>query len=157
MTQRLYGRPRGSATRGTWLAAVVMLSSAGCGPAPVGVVTGEVAYKGKPVVYGSVMVIGSGKLPHYGEIKPEGNYTVEGVPLGDARLTVTSPDPRIPAPSGPDKSTGKSVQDTVDTSWRPAVDARKWFAIPSKYGDPAHSGLTIQVKAGSNRYDIALD
>jgi hypothetical protein len=135
---------------------LLALSSVGCGGAS-GTVMGKVTYQGKPVVCGSVMVIGSDKLPHYGEIKEDGSYAVAGVPAGPAKLTVTSLDPRTPPLARPDPARGTTTQRPTDTSWRPAVDPRKWFAIPDKYGDPEQSGLTLQVKGGSNPHDIALD
>src|SRR5262245_28811872 len=70
----------------------IVLSLPGCGKG-TGEIQGKVTYQGKVVASGSVMVIGSDQLPKYGPIQPDGSYHVKDVPAGEAKLTVTSPNP----------------------------------------------------------------
>lgn len=114
------------------------LVSAGCGGK--GEVSGKVTYQDKPVVYGSVMIIASDKKPYYGQIGEDGTYTVSGVPAGEAKVVVSSPDPRQAAGKG----------------GSPSVDPKKWFAIPGQYGDPDKTPLKLTVNSGANKFDIPM-
>jgi hypothetical protein len=110
----------------------------GCGGR--GDVNGKVTYQDKAVVFGSVMIVGSDKKLYYGQINEDGSYKVTGVPTGEAKVAVSSPDPNQVAAKG----------------GAPKIEAKKWFAIPPKYGDPEKSGLKLSVNGGSNPFDIPL-
>ena len=137
--------------------AIAALSAVGCGGGTADV-SGKVTFKGKPVVYGTVVVVGSDGIPKSGAIQPDGTYRVSGVTLGAARLAVTSPRP--PGSQTAPKKQGRDVDDDEKPRPDPPPPAppeviQNWVAIPEKYGDPAKSELTVEVKSGSP-HDIDL-
>jgi hypothetical protein len=113
-------------------------------------VSGTVKYKGKPVVYGTVVVLGADGQPKAGEIRPDGTFRVGGVRRGPARVAVSSPPP--PGSEPPRKP--KAGRDADDDKPIPEVPPappeviKNWFPIPDKYGDPAKSELTAEVESG---------
>jgi hypothetical protein len=130
------------------LAAFLGLAGAGCGGG-LGDISGKVTFQNKTVVTGTVTVIGSDSLPYYGPIDKDGFYTVEKVPVGEAKVGVTSMDPRGVGlrPGAPKRPVEKGKSD---------IDPKLWFPIPPRYGDFNNSGLTLTVKRGPNTYNIEL-
>jgi hypothetical protein len=129
--------------------AAVIVAVTGCGPATTDV-AGKVTYQGKPVVYGTVVFIGADGTPKSGAIQLDGTYRVTGVPIGTARVAVSSPPP--PGVTLPGRKT-KSGKDDLGKGDGDVAQAhpdvvQKWFAIPEKYGEPTQSGRTVEVKAG---------
>ncbi len=127
----------------------MLFASVGCGGG-VGDVSGKVSYKGKPVTMGSVLVIGSDKVPRYGPIQKDGQFAIAGVPVGEAKVAVNSPDPRTLHVSASNKLGGQSA-----AAPSPA-DIAAWFPLPEKAGDPLQSGLTIAVNRGANVVALEL-
>ena len=141
------------------LAAAMLLATAGCGGGTADV-EGKVTYNGKPVVYGTVVVVGADGIPKSGAIQPDGSYRVSGVTLGSARVAVTSPKP---PGSEPPKKRAPVSRDTVDED-KPQAEPpppappeviQNWVSLPEKYGDPNKSELTVTVKSGQPA-DIVL-
>jgi hypothetical protein len=136
-----------------WAAAALTLAVAGCtGGVPTGSVSGKVTYEGKTVRRGSVMFVTGNSKPVYAQINDEGMYEAQGVPAGKAKVTVTSPDP---------KGGGRREREVKDAPRAPVrgekgPEVKGWFPIPDQYSDPARSGLSFDVKAGPNTYDIEL-
>jgi hypothetical protein len=134
---------------------VVVLAAAGCGGGTADV-AGKVTYQGKPVVFGTVLVIGSDGVPKAGAIQKDGTYRVSGVKLGAAKVTVSSP-----PPPGSRKAAPREGRDAADDERRVAdepVDpelVKSWFPLPERYADPAKSDLTTDVKPGQP-FDIDL-
>lgn len=140
----------------------------GCGGG-VGSVEGTVTFKpnSKKLAWGTVIITGRDNLQKVGTINKDGTYVVHGVPAGEAKITVSSDDPkatgdgdrrgggrggegevqRPPDPNAPDPATTK-----VD----PEI-AKAWFPIPKKYANPLESPLTVTVKGGVNKHDIVLE
>src|SRR5262249_47291974 len=93
----------------------------------------------------------------YGDIQPDGTYTVSGVPVGQAKVVVSSPDPRIVGgkknPRGDKQRAGRE-----DADVRPElkIDPKNWFPIPPKYSDPSQTDLTVTVDRGQTAFDIKL-
>jgi len=141
------------------LAAAMLFAAAGCGGDTANV-EGKVTYNGKPVVYGTVVVVGADGIPKSGAIQPDGSYRVSGVPVGSARVAVTSPRP--PGREPPRKRAPVS-RDTVDED-KPEAEPpppaspdviQNWVSLPEKFGDPNKSEVTVTVKSGQPA-DIVL-
>lgn len=124
------------------------LAFTGCGP-PTADLTGKITYQGKPVVYGSVVVIDASGTTKSGTIQPDGSYRIDNVRVGSVKVAVSSP----PPPGTP--AVGK--QDPRDTSDKPPEPPpppappeviKNWVQLPNKYGDPTQSGLTGEAKSG---------
>jgi hypothetical protein len=123
----------------------LVLLAAGC--QSKGHVTGKVTFKDKPLVYGTVLFVGSDGSSVQAMIQRDGNYSADGVAVGDAQVAVNSPNP---------KSIG------IFTTWKnpakkpPPLEIPGWFEIPTRYGDVTTSKLNLAVKGGSNTFDIEL-
>jgi hypothetical protein len=98
-----------------------------------------------------------------GQIKPDGTYSVDGVPAGPAKVTVTVVDVgKIPSRGmgemDPSKMGGKgSGAKKGDKAGSDEAASPKAVPVPARYKDPEKSGLTYDVKAGEdNKYDIPL-
>lgn len=126
-------------------------SITGCGPAATDV-TGSVTFEGKTVVFGTVVIIGTDGLPRSGAIQPDGTYRVSGVPLGAAKVAISSPRPpgmKVPnakPKTGRDEGLDERRPADENATVDPVV-AKGWFALPEKYGDPATANLTLEVTA----------
>lgn len=132
--------------------AAALLALAGCGGSTA-TVSGKVTYQGKPVVFGSVVLIGADGLPKNGQIQPDGTFTVAGVAVGTAKVAVSSPMPpgaetgKKSAAGGKDAGDDDKIPPAGGSGVDPAV-AKAWFPLPEKYGDPEKSGLTVTVGDG---------
>src|SRR4051794_4850492 len=125
---------------------------AGCGK-PVATVTGKVTYQNGPVKGGHVIFAGSGGQSVLAEIKEDGTYRAEKVPVGDAKIAVQTkalgvvaamPKSSLP----PEKQKGGRMS--------PEEAKRRYVAIPPNYEDPETSGLSYTVVSGSQEHDIPL-
>lgn len=124
------------------------LALAGCGGGETDV-SGKVSYKGKPVVYGTVLLLDGTGAPKSGVIQPDGTFRVSGVRPGAVKVAVSSPRP--PGAEPPRKQAGgRDDDDKPPPNVTPASPEviKSWFALPDKYGDPNKSELTADVKAG---------
>ncbi|QJW98139.1 peptidase associated/transthyretin-like domain-containing protein [Frigoriglobus tundricola] len=125
----------------------VVIWSAGCTGEPKADVTGQVTYNGKPLAFGSVIMLkasGPGE-PAVAEIQPDGTYTFRGIPVGETKIGVVSSDPNIKLDLRGDQK-----------QLPPKADPKLWFPIPSKYAQPTSSGLSCNLSAGSNTHGIDL-
>ena len=147
---------RRAATSGLLLTLLVAL---GCGGG-VGDVSGTVTYNGKPLDGGSVQYRSGGKTVAV-EISKDGKYSVSGIPAGAALIAVSYVDPRATdhfrAVSAASKAGGAGRGDKEAPATALAkVDPTTFNKVPDKYNDFNGSGLTFEVKKGSNTYDIDL-
>jgi hypothetical protein len=134
------------------LLAVLLAALAGCAGGK-SALTGKVTYKGKAIVFGTVVVQGADGLQIPGTINPDGTYRVTGIAAGKALVGVVSRDPGpTAAPKG--RVSGKTSRDAEDGPG--PADRPRWFALPQKYEDPSRSGLTTTLRPGANQYDIEL-
>jgi hypothetical protein len=130
---------------------LVALAAAGC--AGKGDVSGSVTYQGKPLVYGTVLLVDHEGNIHQPGIQEDGSYSVKGVSPGEALVAVNSPNPAAPVITLPG---GEQPSDPEDERRRAAL-RQKWFPIPEHYGDPNRSELKLEVKPGPNLHDLKLE
>ena len=134
----------GRLARACALAGAALVLVAGCG-GRTGDLAGKVTFKDKALHQGTVSVAAADGSILNAVIQDDGTYAVAGVPVGEAKVGVNSPDPR----------TVKTAQRKKDEK-APPPDTSRWFAIPEKYADARQSGLATDVKPGRNTFDIDL-
>jgi hypothetical protein len=117
-------------------------------------VSGRVTYLGRPVIWGSVILVGADGRSAVGRIQPDGTFTVTNAPTGEVGVSITSPDPLAQHYA----TQLKTSRDRVPVAQWPAmpVDRQQWFLIPKRYEDAQKSELTLTVKRGSNECDLTL-
>jgi hypothetical protein len=118
--------------------------TSGCGRT-TGELTGRVIFQDKHLQQGTVLVASSSGSVHSGVIQSDGTYMIPGIPVGPARIAVNCPDPREV------KVIPRKKEEKM-----PAADLSKWIAIPEKFADPEKSGLSIEIKPGTNAFPIDL-
>jgi len=144
--------------------ALAVLAVVGCGGGGTGTITGKVTYKGKDgnvvTLKGGNVIFASEKGPSLqAEIKEDGTYTLENVPVGEAKVAVRTAWLGIQAAMGKGAASGppKDASGPMPGKMTPDVAARKFVAIPSRYETPDGSGLVYAVKKGSQTHDIPLE
>ncbi len=86
-----------------------------------------------------------------------GKVTVLGKPLAEGTVTFVSLDQKAPkVASGMVKDGSYSVKDLPAGKYAVAVTSDKAGAVPAKFATTDTSGLTFQVQAGANQFDIEL-
>jgi hypothetical protein len=122
---------------------LLALVAVGCGR---GDVSGTISYKGKALVWGTIQLEAADKTLKQTNLNSDGRYLLEGVPVGEARIAVSSTNPQSsdfqPLHAGP--------------AFKPKTPIKGWFPIPGAYFDITKSPLTYTVKRGLNTYDIEL-
>jgi hypothetical protein len=108
-----------------------------------------VSYKGKTVVWGTVTFEGRDGALRYGNIGQDGRYDVSGVAAGEAKVAVSSLNPK--------SSDFTPLQREGAPPPPPPPDVKGWFPIPNKYDAPYKSGLVFKISPGPNTIDIELD
>lgn len=115
---------------------------AGCTGSPAGpsaVVTGKVTLAGTPLTTGAVLFMTDDGQAATSELGSGGAYAVKCQP-GHFKVAVMPPPPvdplTVPAGASPPPANQPS--------------------IPKRYQDFGSSGLSFEVKAGENKFDIAL-
>jgi hypothetical protein len=137
--------------------AAVLVAAAGCGGSYADV-RGKVTHQGRPVVYGTVSVIGSDQKTYYGVINQDGTFVVSGVPTGPAKLGVYSPDPYFEPPiSAAEKAKAEEARRASGIPTAPKPPKGMWFRLPGKYADPLSSGLTAEVTPTPTAVELRLD
>lgn len=127
---------------GACLVATCTIFFAGCGNggAATAEVSGKVTYKGEPLGTGSVLFLNSLGQPASGTIGPGGQYRLRAT-LGSHKVGIESREPSVP--------------DTRKTA-KPGMGLPGKSLIPEKFGQTDNSGLTADVKSGSNQLDFDL-
>jgi hypothetical protein len=136
------------------LCSAVILAIAGCSGANDCTLAGKVTYQGKPVICGTVIVVGADGIRQTGRIDSDGTYFVEKLVAGPVKISVESPAPENPAdrPARPPRPEGPAER---PPDYKPP-DRAKWVRLPGQYADPDQSGLTTTVSSGKNPFDIPL-
>jgi hypothetical protein len=124
--------------------ALLLLVVVGC--AGRGDISGKVTYKGKALVWGTIQLEAADKTFKQANIESDGSYSIPGVPVGNARVSVSSANPQssdfVPLHAGP--------------RFQPKKPITGWFPIPSEYQDINKAKMSYTVKNGPNTYDIDL-
>jgi hypothetical protein len=128
-------------------ASVLLALASGCGIGR-GDVTGKVTYQGKPLVWGTVQFEGSDGMLKQSNIKSDGTYSIESVAAGEAKVAVSSINPK--------SSDFQPIQREGTPPPPPRPEVKGWFSIPEKYNTPYGSELVYTVKTGPNTIDIEL-
>jgi hypothetical protein len=118
-------------------------------------VSGHVTFQGRPVIWGSVMLVGPDGHSAVGRIQPDGSFTVPNAPTGEVGVSVTSPDPLAQHYA----TQLKTSRDRIPVAqWAaPPVDRQQWFVLPKHYENATTSNLTLTVKRGNNpECDLSL-
>jgi hypothetical protein len=126
--------------------ALLTLAAVGCGGR--GDVSGKVTYKGKALVFGTVQFEASDKTIKQANIEKDGTYSIPGVPVGEAKVAVSSDNPQ-----------GGAFQPLVREGMPappPLPKVEGWFPIPTEYHDLSKPKLSYTVKSGQNTYNIEL-
>ena len=126
--------------------ALAILFVAGCGSFTE--VGGTVTLEGKKLTTGTVTFLGAdGKKKGVTNIASDGTYKLIEPPLGKVKVAVqVKPLPKAPA-------TKESPKVTIGEVPNEPVEP---VMIPAIYGDFNKSGLSTELKSGSNTYDIEL-
>jgi hypothetical protein len=121
----------------------IALLATGCGE-PAGTVSGTLTIEGKPLNCGYIIFQASEGSVESTEIQPDGTYSIEGLPLGSAKISINVPAPPLPGPDGVSADTPEAFEaDPV--------------SIPERYGAVETSGLTYEVTKGAQTHDINLE
>jgi hypothetical protein len=126
--------------------ALLTLAALGCGGR--GDVSGKVSYQGKLLVFGTVQIEASDKTIKQANIEQDGSYSIPGVPVGEAKVAVSS--------DNPNSSAFQPLQREGRPPPPPLPKVEGWFAIPPEYQDLSKPKLTYTVERGQNKYDIDL-
>jgi hypothetical protein len=123
------------------------LTPLACGPSgpEMASVSGNVTYKGKPVMKGTVSFVSTSanRRNAVGQLDPNGNYTLQtespgdGAELGDYEVTIYAHDEQI-------------------LDYKPKEPQKIERRVPEKYENPKTSELKRTVKSGSNRFNLEL-
>src|SRR5262245_43408121 len=134
----------------------------GCGGG-TGTGRGKVTCGGKPVCWGSVTLL-DGKGQYYqGELDSDGSFTIDKCPPGSFKVGVFSPNPADSADQRAGKAAGgkaitgmvdprdefRKKQPVNDTPSKPKPAPGQWFPLNAKYTEPSSSGITIEIKSGT--------
>jgi len=142
------------------VAVPMLLSLTGCSrTTPTGSVMGSVRFAGKPVVAGRVTYLcdGGSKPALFADIT-DGAYCIEKAPVGGARVAVQAfaadtsdkvPTPSAPAPAVPGGTPPMPIT-PMPRSGKPIA------GFPDRYLTPKTSGLTCEIKPGTQSQDFDL-
>jgi hypothetical protein len=157
--------------------ALLIPLSMGCGGGK-GKVSGTVTVDGQPLPAGTITFYPSKGTAVPGNIS-DGQYSVSGVPSGTAKITVETASIKKQADSMQSSTSNMQMsmgqmppgaqmppeakarldeeKKRADDSVRQAKELRaKYRPIPDKYAQPDTSGLTVEVKSGTNTHDVPL-
>lgn len=139
-----------------FLATCFMLASlSGCGPSDSkAAISGKVTYKGSPVVGSTLNLTSATGAPYPVPINADGTFNVSGVPLGQMHVSI---EPSA-APTGYNTQGMTPPKDVpaVPPPSLPGATNQQPTAIPAKYRSPQTSGLSWDIKPGSNKKDFDL-
>jgi hypothetical protein len=128
---------------------LLVLAFSGCSR-PKGTVTGKVSYNGEAVPSGTVAFYGKDDEVSSAPIGPDGTYEATKVPLGEVKVTVTTPPPPDPSAAERLKKNPMVIERGI------TIKQEKVVSVPRKYNLPGTSGIRLTVTQGSQPFDITL-
>src|SRR5262249_35760 len=131
------------------LLVLFVLAFSGCSR-PKGTVTGKVSYNGEAVPSGTVAFYGKDDEVSSAPIGPDGTYEATKVPLGEVKVTVTTPPPPDPSAAERLKKNPMVIERGI------TIKQGKVVSVPRKYNLPGTSGISLTVTQGSQPFDITL-
>jgi hypothetical protein len=148
--QTVYRLVGGLAAFGVLLIAVAVFVSGN----PKSTLTGHLTHRGRPVIWGSVILYAPDGTATAGVIDPDGTYTVHNAPAVAVGIAVISHDPQVQHVA----TQIKTLRERVSMKkWQPPpVDRKNWFPLPKRYEDPKTSGLSVILTKGKNEHNIEL-
>jgi hypothetical protein len=126
----------------------------GCSGEPRAAVSGTVKLKGAPLKHKVVLTfVGPDHTPMSTQTDDGGAFSLAGLPVGEARVTLVAipdggPTPRVPEGPAPH---GGRLQGPRGA--RPSAPPSE---VPPEYGDAAHPRLTFNLTEGKNELPIDL-
>lgn len=125
-------------SRVRFVALLLLCVVLGCGSPHDSTVSGKVTLDGQPLTTGTVTFApqGEGRIA-YGEINASGEYAVRT--LGDQGMLPGKYNVTI-------RATGQAAESHLPPP----------LLTPEKYGDPATSGFTAEIKPGANSYNFDM-
>jgi hypothetical protein len=135
----------------------------GCS-APRSNVFGNVTFRGKPVVGGTIILLSADNRTYPARIQADGSYRIASVPRGHIAVAVQGDEVRPPPRPAP----GAKTKDAFGFNEAKADDERKAgsappspttgpvLKIPASYGDPGRSGLSFELELPEQEYSIDL-
>jgi len=144
------------------VAASWLLPLAGCFSNGLAKVTGKITVAGKPVTSGQVMFYPAGGPGAYGEIKPDGTYTLttykpgDGAWIGAHQVAIQSTSIGPSSVIEP-KTIADELSDNPAAHGKILVPGKVTWTVPEKYSQPHTSPLTADVLKGKvNRIDFDI-
>jgi hypothetical protein len=135
------------------------LAATGCGS--YGSVSGKITCNGQPLGGGTVVFTVEGQGSDSSPIGPDGSYHINKVPTGTAKVSVETlsvkpagADFRRP-PNMPTPPAGQIPQGAQPLNYDTQPKGT-YVEIPENYSDPNKSGLTYEVKSGSQEKSFDL-
>ncbi len=123
--------------------------------------SGVVTYKGHPVAEANVSFLGDGKVrPAVAITDEQGEFVLTTSKSGDGAVpgmhavtVVKTAEPPTKAASG-----AVSMEDAAKAAQETPEEAKTLYLVPEKYSTASTSGLSFEVKDGSeNRFEIKLE
>ncbi len=136
----------------SWGCMLLFIGLVGCGSGQ-GTIDGRVTYKGAPVTGGTITFHLDGGKTVPGVIDSNGKYGANTTVFGKATVAIETASLKpgiMPVGDGP-KVTGDSMPKTPGGSAMPV-----FVKIPDKYADAKTSGLTADLKSGSQSKNFEL-
>ena len=140
---------------------VAMLGLAGC--AKQGKLTGKVMYKGEPVPKAQIVFMSESGTIHDATADENGKYTAAKLPLGKMRIGVKNftqgmadVQAEMMAKFGGAGKDNKDVQKSIESMRKETGASAKFVALPQNVIDPEKSGLSVEVKGGTQEFDIVV-
>lgn len=124
-------------------------------------VTGKVIWKGKPVEHATVVFftpssprVARGETDAQGQFKLTTFNSSDGAIPGEHTITITKQKPAAATPPINLDNPGEAYSKAMAEAANPKIDSE----LPSRYADPAQSGLVRTVTAeGPNDFEIILE